>query len=589
MKNFKSFFNSLSLARKMAAIYIAVFGILCTITLLALQITLDFYDGKMYEKSLQELDYFTQQVDRELDALEKFSYDLALDYNIQSQLSQIMEAQNQSEYNFRMSQIRSRLNQEAGYSDQIAEMIYTDKKWIKYMIGNHYLEVPELIYSQMLEEFAGARGAYVCRYPTEEFPYMVSGRDIRKYLDASMDYMGSLMFVVDVKNLIRKHVDELATKTSTLYVWNGDMLLYEDGHGVPQSHFRFKGEKEYEIVKIKGKKYFACQLASAKTGWIYLNLFSYDEIYAINTYVRYGLVLGLFVLFAGAGAVTRKLALVITRPLEQLTAAMELVEDGQFTEAASHLPQENRKDEIGILTQEFGRMINKITELIHENYEKQLLIKDTQYRALQAQIKPHFLYNTMNSINWLIRSGRGDEASRMTVAFSDFLRASFSKELEDTLEKEVELVENYMNIQKIRYQRRVEFLLETRGELGRYLVPRMILQPLVENAINYGVDNTLKLCRIQVRVREEDQILILEVEDDGPGMSSEELEAVRTFTMKPKGNGIGIKNISERLKLFFSGEAVMEIWSQPGEGTRIHIEIPKKERDIHVQDDCDRR
>ena len=150
-------------------------------------------------------------------------------------------------------------------------------------------------------------------------------------------------------------------------------------------------------------------------------------------------------------------------------------------------------------------------------------------------------------------------------------------------------MENYMNIQKIRYQRRVEFLLETRGELGRYLVPRMILQPLVENAINYGVDNTLKLCRIQVRVREEDQILILEVEDDGPGMSSEELEAVRTFTMKPKGNGIGIKNISERLKLFFSGEAVMEIWSQPGEGTRIHIEIPKKERDIHVQDDCDRR
>ena len=71
--------------------------------------------------------------------------------------------------------------------------------------------------------------------------------------------------------------------------------------------------------------------------------------------------------------------------------------------------------------------------------------------------------------------------------------------------------------------------------------------------------------------------------------SFQSVEAVRTFTMKPKGNGIGIKNISERLKLFFSGEAVMEIWSQPGEGTRIHIEIPKKERDIHVQDDCDRR
>jgi len=461
-------------------------------------------------------------------------------------------------------------------------MVYTDKKWIKYMIGNHYLEVPEPIYSQMLEEFAQARGAYVCRYPTEEFPYMVSGRDIRKYLDASMNYLGSLMFVVDVKNLIGRHVDELATKTSTLYVWNGDMLLYEDGQGVPKSHFRFDGEKDYQIVKIDGQKYFVCRLASAKTGWTYLNLFSYDEIYAINTYVRYGLILGLLVLFAGAAAVTRRLALVITRPLEQLTAAMELVEDGQFAEAGAHLPDQDRKDEIGILTQEFGRMIDKITELIHENYEMQLLIKDTQYRALQAQIRPHFLYNTMNSINWLIRSGRGEEASQMTVAFSDFLRASFSSKLEDTVEKEVELVENYMNIQKLRYQRRAEFVLEAEGDLGRYLMPRMILQPLVENAINYGVDNSLKLCRIMVRIREREETLVLEVEDDGPGMSAEELEAVRTFTMKPKGNGIGLKNIAERLKLFFGGQAVMEIQSSPGEGTKIYMEIPKKERDAHV-------
>ncbi len=170
----------------------------------------------------------------------------------------------------------------------------------------------------------------------------------------------------------------------------------------------------------------------------------------------------------------------------------------------------------------------------------------------------------------------------MTVAFSDFLRASFSSKLEDTVEKEVELVENYMNIQKLRYQRRAEFVLEAEGDLGRYLMPRMILQPLVENAINYGVDNSLKLCRIMVRIREREETLVLEVEDDGPGMSAEELEAVRTFTMKPKGNGIGLKNIAERLKLFFGGQAVMEIQSSPGEGTKIYMEIPKKERDAHV-------
>ena len=105
-------------------------------------------------------------------------------------------------------------------------------------------------------------------------------------------------------------------------------------------------------------------------------------------------------------------------------------------------------------------------------------------------------------------------------------------------------------------------------------MPRMILQPLVENSINHGVDNSLNKCRILVRVKEnvEEQTMTLEVEDDGPGMTQEELEAVRNFTMVPKG--IGLKNIRERLNLIFS-DAVFEITSQPGKGTVVRIEIPK--------------
>lgn len=164
----------------------------------------------------------------------------------------------------------------------------------------------------------------------------------------------------------------------------------------------------------------------------------------------------------------------------------------------------------------------------------------------------------------------------MLISLGDLLRAAFKKEQLATVLEELELARHYIDIQKVRYRRRAEFLVEAEGDLEAYHVPRMILQPLVENSINHGVDNSLNKCRILVRVKEneEAQTMTLEVADDGPGMTEEELAAVRNFTMVPKGNGIGLKNISERLNLIFS-DAVFEINSQPGKGTVVRIEIPK--------------
>ena len=160
----------------------------------------------------------------------------------------------------------------------------------------------------------------------------------------------------------------------------------------------------------------------------------------------------------------------------------------------------------------------------------------------------------------------------MLISLGDSLRAAFKKEQLATVLEVLELARHYIDIQKVRYRRRAEFLVEAEGDLEAYHVPRMILQPLVENSINHGVDNSLNKCRILVRVKEnvEEQTMTLEVE----GMTQEELEAVRNFTMVPKGNGIGLKNIRERLNLIFS-DAVFEITSQPGKGTVVRIEIPK--------------
>lgn len=568
--------RNFSLAKKMVLIYAVIFGILCGITLLALQMTLSIYDSKLYQKSLEELNFFTDKVDDELEKVEELSYDLAMDYDIQTQLSNIKEAETKAEYSFQMSKMRSRMTTEALNAELVSEFIYTDKYLTKYEVGNRYVELPVDTYYEILDKFDEAMGAYVYQNPTEEFPYLVSGRNIRKHLDASLDYLGSLIFVSDIRVLIEKHSNRLQAEVSDLCVYSEAGLIYQSEEGLYGRIRNRIPQGDYDIINIDGRKYFLCKLMSVNTGWTYVNLFPYSSIYFMNTVVRYCLVGGFLLLFIVTILVMKRLSKAITRPLERLTDSIQIVEAGEFRKAREYLDGENSTDEVGLLTQEFQVMLDKIIVLIHENYEKQILLKDTQYRALQAQINPHFLYNTLNSVNWMIRAGQNTEASEMIISLGDLLRAAFRKDQLATVKEEVDLARHYIDIQKVRYKRRAEFCVEEEGDLEAYQVPRMILQPLVENAINHGVDNSLNKCHIWIRVKElaEEKRMILEVEDDGPGMTGEELDAVRNFTMDPKGNGIGLKNIKERLNLIFE-DAVFLINSLPGRGTVVRIEIPK--------------
>ena len=154
-------FRNTSLARKMMVVYVAIFGILCSITLLAMQVTLSIYDGQLYHKSLEELNFFTERVDGELKKVEELSFDLAMDYEIQNQLSIIKSAKNKAEYSFQMSKLRSRLTTEALSAELVSEFIYTDKFLTRYEVGKRYVELPVGIYDSLLEKFDKAKGAYV--------------------------------------------------------------------------------------------------------------------------------------------------------------------------------------------------------------------------------------------------------------------------------------------------------------------------------------------------------------------------------------------------------------------------------------------
>jgi two-component system sensor histidine kinase YesM len=267
----------------------------------------------------------------------------------------------------------------------------------------------------------------------------------------------------------------------------------------------------------------------------------------------------------------------LTRPIDELIVQMKQVQKGDFQLAEKEANEwvAVQVDEVGQLQRTFRVMIQQINELITENYAKQLTIKETQFKALQAQINPHFLYNTLESINWMAKANGQPQISKMVEALGFLLRSSISlKEALITIGEELDIVANYITIQKFRFEERLIFEMDVPEEIKRLLLPKLTLQPLLENSIHYALEVMLEPCRIRIRTDRRPGCLVLIVEDNGPGMDPLLLKQVRTGEAETRGSGIGLKNIEERIVLAFGEGSGIEIYSEPGEGTTVCVIIP---------------
>ena len=540
-----------------------------------MQITFRIYDRHLYEKSQAELDFFAQQVNANLAQIEALTVSIATGSEVQNKLSQMQDMDYLSrEYGYAKQQLMTILQNQIFSQDIIRNVVYTDQKQVTFTAGAYTGQIEPQVMEMLLQQYHEKRGGYVSFSPTENYPYLISGRDILEVKNATLDYMGSLIFTSDIAKLIERQAKVLEAEHATLLVYSDQGMIYQetDIHGIELPDM--DEEKGWKIMNVQGERTFLCYEKSRETGWMYVNFFPYSEIYGQVLRLRYFVSLTIAIVFAGAVLVLHSLSAAITRPLEQLSESMKVVEQGDFKGAKGLLPSNPSRDETGRLTREFDTMLTQIDYLIHENYEKQILIKDTKYKMLQSQINPHFLYNTLNSLNWMIKAGSSADASRMVMELGSLLRGVLSKKAYVTAKEELDMLENYIAVQQYRYKNRARFVVEKEGNLEAYFVPKMILQPLVENAISYGVDCSLDVCEVLVRVEEKEEILCFTVSDQGSGIPPGELESVRNGTCTPKGHGIGLQNIRERLALI-SDQSVLTVDSIWGEGTTITIRIPR--------------
>ena len=359
-------------------------------------------------------------------------------------------------------------------------------------------------------------------------------------------------------------------------------IMDQDGNMVyhPQQQLIFSGLKEENLELLKDRPDGYLEQSDViytiqtmeDSGWRVVGVSYVDELITQRVQNVVAILLGLllFVLFS---AICSSLVFsrMISRPVKRLIQAMEQFEDSA-SDFTYHAVEGSR--EIGELSHSFGHMVVQIQQLMEKVREEEITLRKAELRALQAQINPHFLYNTLDAIGWLCEEERTQDAVEMVNALAKLFRISISKGHEIIpVEKELEHARSYLKIEKFRYKQ-FTYSFDVDEDCLNYYCNKITLQPIIENAIYHGLDRMVDEGEIRIGVHSRGDNLVFTVEDNGIGMTKEQCREILEGSAGDK-TGIGIRNVNNRIKIYFGEQYGIQIDSELDEGTTVTIIMPK--------------
>lgn len=263
----------------------------------------------------------------------------------------------------------------------------------------------------------------------------------------------------------------------------------------------------------------------------------------------------------------------LTKPLNAIVRTMGKVQDGD----TSARVEVHNDDEFGYIGRNLNSMLDRLNELFETNLEKQNRLRLAELKSLYSQINPHFLYNTLDSIKWLAKLNGVDDIVLIVSQLGKLLKNSIRNQRETvTIEEEIGLVGSYLSIQKIRYSDKFDVFMQVDEDIMPCVVPKFIIQPLVENAIIHGIEDKVGKAHLMIRGRREDDRIILEIQDDGVGISGQKLQSIlhSKQSKSPDSDSIGIANVDKRIKLYYGEDYGLDLISEENIGTVTRITMP---------------
>ncbi len=316
--------------------------------------------------------------------------------------------------------------------------------------------------------------------------------------------------------------------------------------------------------------------------WRVVGVAYMDEISTIKkdlwSYFIYVLALGALIVIIISMIISAK----ISRPIKMLEKSMKKVEQGDFDINIDI----KGEAEVAKLSKTFNLMVTRIRQLMEQIVYEQEQKRKSEINALQAQINPHFLYNTLDSIVWMAENGNSQEVITMVTALARLFRISISRGKNIiTVQQELEHAKNYLIIQNIRYKNKFKFEIEAEEKVLQYKTFKLILQPIIENSIYHGIEYMVDEGFIKVSVKESEDKLLFQVEDNGLGMTQETLSNILNIEPGKKGeSGVGVKNVDQRIKLYYGKQYGLEIESELEQGTKVSIWLPIVKDDMQEEE-----
>lgn len=553
------YLSNLPLKQKLSCIILSVLTLILLFFLLALQISKYSYNKQLYRAIAGNLSFSASTISKHLKNIESFSSVVIAQKEVQESL----DAVNSNDDVLTLSKNYSLLNevvstyQQTYKQNNLSCIALVNPRFTNCSNFPVMSRIPPEFLREILQKAAQASGSAVWISDSSNH-YLILSRQIRKTENLSLKPLGYLLLFINLDDLVGDANQAVNTYESGHYlIYDNEKLIYHS-EGISQDWALLLYEKlqrPYDIIKQNRHKYFAVRSRIPSYEWNYINLIPYDDInrsivavfQLILVILLAGLLLSLFV----AHIMMRY----VVRDFELLLHKMEIFSQTELQLPESRIDYSQRSDEIGKLHQSFDAMAERIQHLVNTNYRYQILNRDARLKALESQINPHFLYNTLETVNWRAKALKDDTISNIVQSLAALLRATLSNEKSLVpLNYELNLVNNYITIQKIRFEERLLFRFydsECTENLKNALVLPLTIQPLLENAIRYGMEEMTETCEISVYPYQRGDFLIIEVANQGSSFEENLLENLQNGSKSSHGFGIGLLNINQRIQMLF--------------------------------------
>ncbi len=583
----KVWFRNLRLHWKIRLLIITILAITSCISLILFKYSISIYDQQLYKNSADILTLSMQNIESEMYHLITTVSQLSTDSGLQETIRQIETSS--SEYD------------EYKERQELMKHIYISLNKKKYILSVNYIDsdlninsvgsdTSVLLGSKVQKLYSLAfsdNGAPVWVNPGDDDPALILLCPIREVDNLSLRPMGVIALRMDISKLVKYTLEINSDSNENFYIYDIDNELYH--YGNLQETFQYKALTNntlHSIVGYNTNSYFIVKKDSNYSSWSYYYAIPYNNIFSVFVRLRNTGIIVFICLYLILLVITTYFSNSLTKPLVQLSKKMNHISEFDFKKSTLSFSQTSRTDEIGQLQDCFQNMIRQIEILIQKDYVKQIRIKDNEYRTLQAQINPHFLYNTLDQIYWTALNHKENDIAIMIYSLSRLLRetikgsSNFDKLI--SLQDEINLLEYYLTIQKNRFRDRLTFEKSiTETALNSY-VPKFILQPLVENSIKYGVEATTLPCNITLTAKTDESHLIITIVDNGIGVPEDLNIRIEKGEVQSKGSGIGLSNVYHRLKILYDKQATFTICNQHPQGACATISVPLNTNKVYL-------